>query len=104
MKESPLEYDLACDRLRDDIAEALLEMGRPTLSAVSRAAAATHDLADALHHAAGNPYDPRWHAALTSLEDFVDLCRRSPRALGSEAVVRLRTFLDENAVAALAAA
>lgn len=104
MKESPLEYELACDRLRDDIADALLEIGRPTLSAASLAAAATHDLADALHHASGNPYDARWDAALTSLEDFVDLCRRSPRALGSEAFVRLRAFLQENAIPVRAAA
>lgn len=99
-----MEFERACDRLRDDIAQALLEMGRPTLHATSLAAAATYELADALHHAAGHPDDARWYDALNSLERFIDVGRRSPRAVRSEAFVRLRAFFDENSVAALAAA
>jgi hypothetical protein len=99
-----LEYELACDRLRDDIADALLELGWPTPGATSLAAAATHDIADALHHAAGSPYDARWDEAITSLEGFVEICKRSPRALRSEAVVRLSAFLEENTIAVRAAA
>lgn len=91
-----MEYELACERLRDDIASVLLDMERPTLSATSLAAAATHDLADALHHAAGHPNDRRWDVALLSLDRFIDVCRRSPRALRSQSFVSLRAFLDEN--------
>lgn len=91
-----MEYELACERLRDDIASVLLEMGRPTLDATSLAAAATHDLADALHHAAGRPNDRRWDVALFSLDRFIETCKRSPRAVRSQSFVTLSAFLDEN--------
>ena len=91
-----MEYELACDSLRDHIASALLELERPTLVAAARAAAATRDLADAIHHAAGRPSDARWGAALTSLESFIDICRLSPRVSRSRAFASLRAFLKEN--------
>ena len=72
-----MEYELACESLRDDVASALLELERPTIVAIARAAAATRDLADAIHHAAGHPDDARWDLALASLEDFIEICNGS---------------------------
>lgn len=92
-----MEYELVCESLRQDITKALLELERPSIVAAARAAAATRDLTDAIHHAAGHPNDARWDAALVSLGDFVDLCTYSPRASRSQAFTSLRSFLDENA-------
>lgn len=91
-----MEYEPACDRLRDDIATVLFELERPALAATSLAATATYHLADALHHAAGAPNDARWDAALSSLAQFVDVCARSPRASHGEAYRSLRAFVGEN--------
>jgi hypothetical protein len=93
-----VEYELACESLRDDVASALLELERPTIVAIARAAAATRDLADAIHHAAGHPDDARWDLALASLEDFIEICNGSSRASRSPAVRALRAFLEENAL------
>lgn len=94
-----MEYEVACDRLRDDIAQVLVEMDRPKCAATALAAAATYELSDAFHHAAGSPGDARWDVALLTLETFVDAAGRSARALQSDALATLRAFLDENRVA-----
>lgn len=96
-----LEYESACNRLRDDIATVLFELEHPALAATSLAATATYHLADALHHAAGDPNDARWDAALSSLARFVDVCSHSPRASRCEAYGTLRAFVGENAEAAV---
>jgi hypothetical protein len=92
-----LEYESACNRLRDDIATVLLELERPAIAATSLAATATYHLADALHHAAGAPNDGRWEVALSSLARFVDVCSRSARASRCDAYATLRAFVGENA-------
>ncbi|HET6276203.1 MAG TPA: hypothetical protein VFE16_09775 [Candidatus Cybelea sp.] len=92
-----MEYEVAYENLRNDVAHALLEVERPTVVATVRAAAATRDLADAIHHAAGHPDDARWDAALASLEDFIEICNGSSRASRSPAVRALRAFVAENA-------
>jgi len=93
-----VEHELACDRIRDDIAALLFELERPTSRAAFAAARATGDIADALHHASGTPDDPRWYDALASLEEFLVLCTASSRVGGSPAMSSLRSFLQENAV------
>lgn len=98
-----MEYELACKNLRDEVAAALLELERPTIVATARAAAATRNLTDAIHHAAGHPDDARWELALASLEDFIDICNGSSRASRSRAVRALRGFLEENALTLRAA-
>ena len=92
-----LEYESACNRLRDDIAAVLFELEHPAIAATSLAATATYHLADALHHAAGRPDDARWEAALSSLARFVDVCSHSARASRCEAYLTLRGFVRENA-------
>lgn len=92
-----LEYESACNRLRDDIATVLFELEHPAIALTSLAATATYHLADALHHAAGQPDDTRWEAALSSLARFVDVCSHSPRASRCEAYLTLRGFVGENA-------
>jgi hypothetical protein len=90
-----LEYEAACDRICDNIAELLIHLGRPTKRATFAAARATREIADALHHAAGAPNDERWYDALTSLETFVNIYDVGPRR--PPALIELRDFLDENA-------
>jgi hypothetical protein len=104
MKETALEYERACSHLCDNIASALFALQTPTLGAASLAAAATRDLSDALHHAAGHPDDARWEAALSSLERFIGICERSQRASRTASFAALRAFLDENSAAPRAAA
>jgi hypothetical protein len=91
-----LEYEAACDRICDNIATLLVEMGRPTPRASFAAARATRGIADALHHAAGAPEDERWSEALVSLETFVNIYDTGARNTHAPALVELRDFLDEN--------
>lgn len=100
LENTALEFETACNHIRDNIAYLLSDVGRPSHAAVSLAAQATRDIADALHHASGNPDDARWYAALSSLERFIGECERSPRAVRTRAFAELRSFLDENVVAA----
>lgn len=91
-----MEYEAACNRLRDDVAALLLALERPGFNATSLAASATQHLADALHHASGSPDDARWNGALSSLARFVDRCSHSPRASHTQAFASLSGFLIEN--------
>jgi len=92
-----LDYETACDRICDNIASLLVDMGRPTARATFAAARATREIADALHHAAGAPNDERWYDALTSLETFVNIYDVGPRRpQPAPALLELRDFLDEN--------
>jgi hypothetical protein len=92
-----MQYEAACAKIRDDIARLLLDQ-RPRTSATTYSAArATRDIADALHHAAGQPDDPRWGVALGSLATFLEHCAASPVARTSGALGELRGFLEENA-------
>ena len=92
-----MDYELACDKLCDDISQLLLEGPRPATKWKAFAAGrATQDLAAAFHHAAGRPGDELWADALASLEHFIDLCDDS--AVANPAAMReLRSFVDENA-------
>ena len=92
-----MEFEYACNQIRDDIAQLLVELGRPSPHAMFAAARATGDLAAALHHAAGMPDDARWNEAFASLENFLEFCAASPRAARSAAMFGLRAFLEENA-------
>lgn len=94
-----MEYEAACNRLRDDVATVLIALDRPALAATTLAATATYHLADAIHHAAGSPSDARWDAALSSLARFVDLSSQSRRAAHTDAFAALNAFLAENALA-----
>jgi len=92
-----MEYEVACRRLCDDIAQLLLDgPKKPTLQTTYAAANATIDLAAAFHHAAGQSGDQRWSDAIESLDHFLDLCD-DPRARSSSAMHELRRFVDENA-------
>jgi hypothetical protein len=92
-----MDYELACNRLCDNISQLLLEGPRPATKWKAFAAGrATQDLAAAFHHAAGHPEDELWSSALASLEHFIDLYDDS--SVGNSAVMReLRSFVDENA-------
>ncbi|MBV8343481.1 MAG: hypothetical protein JO190_00620 [Candidatus Eremiobacteraeota bacterium] len=92
-----MDYELACDRLCDDISQLLLDGPRPATKWKAFAAGrATQDLAAAFHRAAGRPEDELWSNALESLERFIDLYDYS--AVGNPAAMReLRSFVDENA-------
>jgi hypothetical protein len=92
-----MEYEAACDRIRENIATLLVELGRATPRATFAAARATREIAEALHHAAGAPDDDRWYGALASLETFVNIYDTSSRPAPSSALGELRSFLDENA-------
>lgn len=92
-----MEYESACDRICDNIASLLVDMGRPTTRATFAAARATRGVADALHHAAGAPEDERWHDALGDLETFVNMYDAERRPSPPAALSELRAFLDENA-------
>ena len=92
-----MEYEAACDRICDNIASLLVDMGRPTARATFAAARATRGVADALHHAAGAPEDERWYDALADLETFVSIYDNVRQPSPPAALSELRTFLDENA-------
>lgn len=92
-----MQYEAACAKIRDEIACLLLELRPPTSGATYSAARATRDIADALHHAAGRPDDPRWNIALKSLVRFLDYFTTSPAARTSTALRELWAFVDENA-------
>ncbi len=91
-----MEYEVACNQIRDDITTLLLEMRPPTTGAAYAAACATRNVAAAFHHASGIPDDPRWTAALTSLQAFLEYCAASPKMNDSVALLQLRSFLEEN--------
>jgi hypothetical protein len=92
-----MQYEVVCNRIRENIAGLLLELRPPTSGAAYAAACATRNVAAALHHACGQPDDPRWTAALTSLEAFLDYCDASPKMSQSVALLELRGFVAENA-------
>ena len=92
-----MEYELACNRLCDDISQLLLDGPRPPTKWKAFAAGrATQDLAAAFHRAAGRPGDELWSNALDSLERFLDLYDDSAVA-NPAAMHDLRSFVDENA-------
>ena len=96
-----MEYETACDRLRDDISHILLDFPRPPMVRAAYAAGrATQDLAAAFHHAAGLPNDRRWLDAVESVEHFLDVCSES-RIEGTAELRELRRFVAENADASL---
>jgi DNA-binding FadR family transcriptional regulator len=92
-----MQYEAACAQIRDDIARLLLGLTPRTSGATYSAARATRDIADALHHAAGMPDDPRWAEALASLRTFLECCTASTAVRSSAALRELRGFLEENA-------
>ncbi len=92
-----MQTEAACDRLCDDIATLLLLVQPATPVAAFAAARATRDVASALHHAAGDPANPRWHDAIESLEHFLNYPARSPEARASSQLLELRAFVEENA-------
>jgi hypothetical protein len=92
-----MEYEVVCNQIRDDITTLLLDLRPPTTGAAYAAACATRNVAAALHHASGVPDDPRWSAALTSLQSFLEYCEASPKTRDSVALLELRSFIAENA-------
>jgi hypothetical protein len=92
-----MQYEVACNQIRDDITALPLELRPPTTGAAYAAACATRNVAAALHHASGVPDDPRWADALTSLETFLEYCEASPKTRESDALLELRGFIAENA-------
>jgi hypothetical protein len=92
-----MQYEVICNRIRDNIAGLLLELHPPTSAAAYAAACATQTIAAALHHASGAPDDPRWSAAHTSLCEFLEYCDASAAMSRSAAFLELRGFLEENA-------
>ncbi len=91
-----MQYEVACNQIRDDITTLLLDLRPPTTGAAYAAACATRNVAAALHHASGVPDDPRWDAALTSLQTFLEYCEASPKTRDSFALLELRDFIVEN--------
>ncbi len=91
-----MEYEVVCNQIRDDITTLLLDLRPPTTGATYAAACATRNVAAALHHASGVPDDPRWNAALTSLQSFLEYCEDSPKTRDSVALLELRGFIAEN--------
>ncbi|HEX4014472.1 MAG TPA: hypothetical protein VHX17_11400 [Candidatus Cybelea sp.] len=92
-----MQYETICDHICDDIASVLLNMKPATPTAAYAAARATHDLAAAFHHAAGDPVNPRWRDAIGSLERFLRYSKRSPNVKGMPPLRELAAFVDENA-------
>jgi hypothetical protein len=92
-----MQFEVACNQIRDAITTLLLELRPPTTGAAYAAACATRNVAAALHHASGRPDDPRWSAALTSLQAFLEYCDVSPQTSDSVALLELRGFVAENA-------
>jgi hypothetical protein len=91
-----MEYEVACNQIRDDITTLLLELRPLTTGAAYAAACATRNVAAALHHASGRPDDPRWSDALTSLQAFLEYCDASPKTSDSASLLELRGFIAEN--------
>lgn len=92
-----MQYEEVCDHICDDIATLLFEMKPATRVAAYAAARATRDVADAFHHAAGDPANPRWREAVESVERFLSYSRRSLRVRHSAPVHELTRFVEENA-------
>ena len=92
-----MQYEVACNQIRDAITTLLLELRPPTTGAAYAAACATRNVAAALHHASGRPDDPRWTAALTSLQAFLEYFDAYPKSGESVALLELRGFIAENA-------
>jgi len=91
-----MEYEIACNRLCDDISHLLIDGTRPpTKLAAFAAGRATQDLAAAFHHAAGRPKDQRWSSAIESVERFLEICARSD-AEDSSQLRDLQRFVNEN--------
>jgi hypothetical protein len=92
-----MQYEVACDRICDDISRLLLDFPpQSSVRAAYAAAFATHDLAAAFHHAAGLPEDPLWSEAIESLEHLLEVCDEMSVG-GSPALLSLRRFVAENA-------
>ena len=92
-----LQYETACNKIRDDIAALLLGPRSPTTGSALAAARATRDVADAMHHAAGRPNDALWANAVVSLRRFLELCGSPSRATELAPLLELRRFVEENA-------
>ncbi len=91
-----MEFEVACRRLCDDIAQLLLDGPRkPSLQMTYAAGNATRDLAAAFHHAAGRSTDRLWSRAIESLTHFLYVGDYSS-ARNSGALRELRRFVDEN--------
>ncbi len=91
-----MQYETICEHICDHIATLLFEMKPATRFAVYAAARATRDIADAFHHAAGDPASSRWREAMGSLERFLDCSKRSPNVLNSAPLRELSAFVTEN--------
>jgi hypothetical protein len=92
-----MQYESVCDRICNDIATVLFDMKPMTRVAAYAAARATRDVADAFHHAAGDPTSLRWREAVESLERFLGYSKRAPNPLDSAPVRELVAFVTENA-------
>lgn len=92
-----MQYEAICEHICDDIATVLLAMRPATRVAAYAAARATRDVADAFHHAAGDPVNPRWRDAVESVERFLGYSRRSLGIRDSAPVRELTLFVEENA-------
>jgi hypothetical protein len=92
-----MQYEMACHRICDEIADLLVALRPSTCAPVFAAASATRNLAAAMHHAAGGANNTRWHEAIGSLDRFLAFCDGSARLKGSPALLELRAFVDENA-------
>ena len=92
-----MQFEVACNRIRDAITTSLLEMRPPTSGAAYAAACATQNVAAAFHHAAGDPVNPRWRDAIGSLERFLAYSTRSPGVKNLAPLRELATFVHENA-------
>jgi hypothetical protein len=92
-----VNYETACHRVCDEIADLLVDLRPSTCAPVFAAASATRNLAAAMHHAAGSPQNARWRAAIESLDRFLAFCDGSARLKGSRALLELRGFVKENA-------
>jgi hypothetical protein len=91
-----MHNEIVCTQIRHDIEQLLVDARPATSRTAFSAARATRDIADALHHAAGLPNDPRWSAAMTSLERFLAVCRPAGAASARESFASLRGLLEEN--------
>ncbi|MBV8723998.1 MAG: hypothetical protein JO078_12550 [Candidatus Eremiobacteraeota bacterium] len=92
-----MDYEIACNRLCDDVSHLLIEGLRPpTKLAAFAAGRATQDLAAAFHHAAGYPKDRRWSSAIESVERFLEICAKSD-CQDLAALRELQRFVNENA-------
>lgn len=92
-----MDYEIACHRVCDEIADLLVELRPTTCAPVFAAASATRNLAAAMHHAAGTPRNVRWRDAIDTLDRFLEFCDGSARLTGSPALLDLHAFVAENA-------